>query len=91
MRRACLGVFWLFAVLYAAALGLLLVGTYGLFGASRDPLAGVFLIPLGLPWVLMLDDAPDEALPWVGVLSPMVNLVLIGLLCRLARGGRRAR
>jgi hypothetical protein len=75
-----------FALLYFAALGLFAVGTLGLFGAARDPLAGVFLIPLGLPWVFLLDGLPEPALPWAGALAPAVNLLLLRALCRaLAR------
>jgi hypothetical protein len=69
------------------ALALLLIGTFGLFGQERDPLAGVFLMPLGLPWVLWLDDLPEPALPWVGILAPLINLALLALFCRLIRRG----
>ena len=47
---------WAFAVAYLAALFLLAVGTWGWFGAERDPLSGVFLILLGLPWNLFIDS-----------------------------------
>ena len=60
MMRACKFVAGLFALLYAAALFLFLVGTFGWFGSPRGPLAGIFLVPLGLPWSLMLDWAPSE-------------------------------
>lgn len=70
------------AVLYLVALALLVVGTFGLFGQEQDPLAGVFLMPLGLPWVIWLDDLPDEVLPWIAVLAPLFNLVLLNTLCR---------
>ena len=72
-----------FLVLYAAALALLAIGTFGLFGAEKDPLAGIFLMPLGLPWNLMLENAPDSMLPWLGALSPALNLVLILGICRV--------
>ena len=76
-----------FLVLYVAALALLAIGTFGLFGAEKDALAGIFLMPLGLPWNLMLDDAPDSMLPWLGTISPALNLVLILGICRVI--GRR--
>ncbi len=41
-----------FVVLYVSALALLAIGTFGWFGQERDPLSGVGLIPLGLPWTL---------------------------------------
>jgi hypothetical protein len=39
-----------FVLAYAVALVALVVGVFGLFGAERDPLAAVFLVPLGMPW-----------------------------------------
>jgi len=52
MSRFCRTVPGVFLALYLIALALLLVGTLGLFGAERDPLSGVFLVPLGVPWRL---------------------------------------
>jgi hypothetical protein len=72
-----------FAALHAAALALYAIGSFGLFGSPRGPLAGVFLVPLGLPWNLLLDGAPQAALPMVGALTPLVNLGLIAAICRL--------
>jgi hypothetical protein len=85
--RACRVALVGFALLYAAALALYAIGRFGLFGSPSGPLAGVFLVPLGLPWVLMLGGAPEAALPWLGALAPLVNLGLIAALCRLL--GRR--
>lgn len=70
------------------ALAVLLIGTFGLFGQERDPLAGVFLIPLGLPWVLWLDGFPEVALPWLAVMAPLLNLAILTVLCRLRAGGK---
>lgn len=42
----------LFALAYAAALAVLAIGTFGLFGQERDPLSGAYVILLGLPWTL---------------------------------------
>jgi hypothetical protein len=44
--------FRIFLLLYAAAFALFMVGTFGWFGQDQDPLSGVFLILLGLPWNL---------------------------------------
>jgi hypothetical protein len=86
VRRACTAATVAFGLLYALALGMFLTGTFGLFGAERDPLAGVFLLPLGLPWVFLLDGLPEPVLPWVASLAPAVNLLLLRVLCRaLAR------
>jgi hypothetical protein len=68
--------------LYLVALALLLIGTFGLFGQEQDPLAAVFLIPLGLPWILWTDGFPDPWLPWLACLAPILNLAILSLLCR---------
>ncbi len=75
-------VFWIFAGLYAAAFFLFLVGNFGWFGQERGPLAGVFLVPLGLPWNLLWDWLGDRALPAVGLLAPAVNLGILYWLWR---------
>lgn len=69
-------VFIIFVVLYGAALLLLLVGAFGWFGQEQDPLSGVFLMPLGLPWNLIADriGLPGVA---VGVLSPLINAAIL--------------
>ena len=74
--------------LYLVALALLLIGTFGLFGQERDPLAGVFLMPLGLPWVLWLESFPEPTLPWLAALAPLLNIVLLTFLCRRFAGGK---
>lgn len=71
-----------FAVLYLLALGLLAVGLFGLFGQAQDPLAGVFLIPLGLPWIKFVDLAPERAWPMLAALTPAINLAVIWAICR---------
>jgi hypothetical protein len=65
-------IFLIFAGLYAIALLLLLVGTFGWFGQEKDPLSAVFLLPLGLPWNVLADRI---GLPGVlGLLvAPAVN------------------
>ncbi|HMQ94375.1 MAG TPA: hypothetical protein PKA33_20335 [Amaricoccus sp.] len=78
-----------FGLLYLAALGLFLVGTFGLFGSERGPLAGVFLVPLGLPWTRLLDGVAQPLLPWLAALSPLVNLAILVAICRLATAKRR--
>lgn len=74
-----------FAVLYLLALMFFLVGTFGLFGQTRDPLSGVFLVPLGWPWNRLVDLAPQPAWPWLAALAPLLNLGLLAVLCRWAR------
>lgn len=75
-------IFWIFAALYAIALAILIVGTFGLFGQNSDPLSGIFLIPLGFPWSMLADFAPESAKAWLTALAPLVNLGLIHFLCR---------
>lgn len=89
MNRLCRWLIGVFALLYLAALGLLAVGTFGLFGAERDPLAAVFLLPLGLPWNRWLDSFPEAARPWLTMAAPLLNLLLAALVCRW-RGVRSA-
>jgi hypothetical protein len=72
-----------FVLLYVAALLLLAIGTFGWFGAERDPLAAVYLVPLGLPWTLLVGNAPEPLVPWLAIASPGLNLVLIVAMCRL--------
>lgn len=78
----CKWVLWIVGVLYLVALALLLIGTFGLFGEERDPLAGVFLMPLGLPWVLWTDGVEDAFKPWLAILAPALNLVILTAICR---------
>ena len=66
-------VFIVFVTLYAIALALLAIGTFGWFGQEQDPLSGVFLLPLGLPWNLLLDRVLGIDGPLVAILSPAVN------------------
>ena len=68
--------FWIFAGLYAIALVLFLIGTYGLFGSDSGPMAGVFLIPLGLPWNV-LGDKLGLASPALAALSPAVTAAIL--------------
>lgn len=82
MPRRCRLVVIVFAVLYAAAFVLFLIGTYGWFGSPRGPLAGVFLMPLGLPWNRWLDGLPSALRPAAAVAGPALNLLLLCGLCR---------
>lgn len=71
-----------FAILYALAFSLFLIGTNGWFGSPQGPLAGVFLVPLGLPWNLWLDGLPESLRPGAAVAAPALNLLLLWGLCR---------
>lgn len=76
-----------FAGLYAAAFALYLVGTYGWFGSPRGPLAGVFLVLLGLPWSRWLDGLPSAMLPAAAIAAPALNLLLLWSLFRCTTRG----
>jgi len=83
LRRACWAAVIVFALLYASAIALLLIGTFGWFGNERDPLAGVYLAPLGWPWNRLVDFAPEPLWPRLAAAAPVVNLAILALLCRL--------
>jgi len=83
VRGACRILLVVFIGLYAIALALFVIGTFGLFGSESGPLAGFFLVPLGLPWIMMLDVLPDDTLPWLAAASPLVNLCIVYAACRL--------
>lgn len=85
MRIVCA----IFAVLYVIALGLLIIGTYGLFGQETDPLSGVFLIPLGMPWIWLADRLGMVG-PAVAILAPLVNLLILFAIYRLLARRRSA-
>lgn len=89
MGRFCRGFLAIFALLYAIALALRAIGSFGLFGSGRDPLSGVFLVLLGMPWTLLLGGLPEPLLPWVAALAPAINLLLLGALCRWRAAARR--
>lgn len=88
IRWVCKAAIVAFALLYLAALALRAIGTFGLFGAERDPLSGVFVLMLGMPWNRLLGGGlPMAALPWIAMAAPAVNLALLALLCRRFRRG----
>jgi hypothetical protein len=81
--KACQWVIGIVGVLYLVALALLLTGTFGLFGQERDPLAGVFLVPLGLPWILGVDVLPEALKPWAAIFAPLLNIAILTVFCRI--------
>ena len=91
MTPLCRVVVGLFALAWAMALAIFAIGTWGLFGAERDPLSGVFLVPLGMPWNMVWDNAPEALLPVIGIGAPAINLVVLWLVCRLLSRWRAAR
>lgn len=88
MAVVCRWVVSIFGGFYVAALALLVIGTFGLFGQAHDPLSGVFLVPLGQPWVLWLDGVPDGLKPCLAILAPALNVAILVGLCRVVRVAR---
>jgi hypothetical protein len=82
LSRLCRRLFVVFAVLYLLALLLLALGTFGLMGVERDPLSGVFLVLLGIPWAQCSSGLPEPLWPWAGALAPGLNLLLLCAWCR---------
>ena len=81
--KACQWAIRIVGVLYLLALALLLIGTFGLFGQERDPLAGVFLVPLGTPWILWTDGLSEGLRPWAVVGAPLLNIATLAIVCRV--------
>ncbi len=56
-----------------------------LFGFSPRPLAGVFLIVLGLPWTLGSAWFAEDLQPVAAALAPLINWIALGFLCAWQR------
>ena len=69
-------VFIVFVVLYGVALLLMAIGTFGWFGQEKDPLSGVFLLPLGLPWNILADRI-GLGVPILAILAPAINAAIL--------------
>ncbi|NOC45570.1 MULTISPECIES: hypothetical protein [unclassified Ruegeria] len=78
-----------FSILYLLALIAFLTGTFGWLGQERDPLSGVFLLPLGLPWIILVDLVSESAKPWFAAIVPVLNLLALVLICRWVRSLRQ--
>jgi hypothetical protein len=86
MALACRLIIWGFAAAYVIALFLFLVGTFGWFGSETGPLAGVFLMPLGLPWNQLLGSAPEPLRPFLAAAAPLLNLAILKAICLRLHG-----
>ncbi len=80
--RVCRWALGIYVVTYLAALAILAIATFGLFGQPRDPLGAVYLLPLGLPWNLLIEPLPEPLWPWLAALAPALNIALLGGFCR---------
>ncbi len=83
MKIFCTAIVIVFGITYLLCLGLYVIGSFGLFGSPSGPLAGVFLMPLGLPWVFMLERFSDTLKPWLAILAPGLNLIILATVCRI--------
>ena len=84
----CNAIKWSFAAAYAFALCLLAVGTWGR-PCGRDPLSGIFLIPLGMPWTLFIGSVgkfdPFGPAAVLAMLAPAINLAILFSICSTLR------
>ena len=69
-------VFGIFVALYALALFLFAVGTFGWFGQEPEPLSAVFLLPLGLPWNWLGDEIGLNGF-LLPVIAPAINAAIL--------------
>jgi hypothetical protein len=76
--------------LYLFALGYFAIAGFGLFGQEPNPMAGVFLLPLGLPWSLLLTGLPETVQPWALVAVPLINIAFFTVMCRRTAARVRA-
>jgi hypothetical protein len=83
---------WVFVLLWAGATFIFATGTFGWFGQPQDPLSGVFLLPLGFPWILAIEIVPETAKPLFAVFAPSLTLAILVVFCRKMNGKiRRSR
>jgi hypothetical protein len=85
MSKLMLWLARIWTLLFAVALALFLIGTFGLFGSDTGPLAGVFLVPLGLPWIRFVDIFPETLWPWLAAITPLANITIFYGLHRFFR------
>jgi hypothetical protein len=83
LNKVCRIALVAFLCLYGFALIVFAVGILGLFGAERDPLSGVFLVLLGLPWNRLIDVFPEAAWPWLAAAAPVLNILVLWFICRV--------
>ncbi len=83
MARVCKWVVLIYLALWGLAVIFLIIGTFGLFGQEKDPLSGIFLVPLGLPWVLWTDGLSETLRPFAAFLAPLINIIILTVLCRM--------
>jgi hypothetical protein len=88
--------FWIYVVAAVAALALVPISLFELFGVARDPLSGIPAVLLGLPWSFALAfvtadfELPRILYALLGVIPLVLNAWLLWRLQRkLARRARQ--
>ncbi|WP_141728172.1 hypothetical protein [Devosia insulae] len=87
-RWLCRMVVRAFGLLYLLALAFTGISATGWFDFAPAPLAGVFLVVIGLPWTLAAAWFPDPLQPLVAAVAPLPTLILLWTWCHWPR--RRA-
>ena len=90
-QRFCRLVVRAFAYTYLSALALVGISMIDPFGLLPRPLAGVFLLVLGLPWTLAAALWPDDLQPIIAAVAPAINWFILGLLCAWFKLRRKLR
>lgn len=68
----------LFAAAYAVALAIFAIGR---FGQQADPLSAIFVVVLGMPWIGLIDLAPELWWPRLAAAAPLANLAILTAIC----------
>jgi hypothetical protein len=84
-RWLCRMVVRAFGLLYLVALAFTGISATGWFDFAPAPLAGVFLVVIGLPWTLAAAWFPDPLQPLVAAAAPLVTLILLWSYCHWPR------
>lgn len=84
-RWLCRMVVRAFGLLYLAALAFTGISATGWFDFARAPLAGVFLVVIGLPWTLAAAWFADPLQPLVAAVAPAATLILLWSYCHWPR------
>lgn len=83
MRWVFIGFLGLYILIYVFALGVFLIGEYGLFGQPIDPLAGILIVPLGLPWIQLTDPHTNGLGPVQAAICPLINIGILYFVYRI--------
>lgn len=87
-RWFCRMVVRAFGLLYLGTLAFTGVAALGWFDFAPTPLAGVFLVVIGLPWTLAAAWFPDPLQPLVAAIAPLATLTLLWTWCHWPRRRR---